>query len=247
MRTLVVDDSRVARAVLRKVLGEIGISDMQEAADGAEALVKLRQSEFDMVITDWNMPNMDGITLVRAIVRSPDLDVPVLMVSGETYATRFIEVIRAGAQGYLPKPFTADALRNKIAEVVKKREMRLGDQAPASIRGRLAEIAFPDLVQFVGSCAKSGRLEISHAEEDVPHQGFLQIRGGEVVAAYCNDRAGDKAVYAMAEWDEGQFQFHADDTNVETNVSMPMLQLLVEAMKRRDEREHETRTRSLSE
>jgi len=242
MRILVVDDSRVARAVIRKVLGEIGISSIEEASDGAEALVKLRKSGFDMVISDWNMPRMDGIALVRAIVGAPDLDVPVLMVSGETYATRFIEVIRAGAQGYLPKPFTADALQVKIAEVAKKREMRQGYEEPASIRGGLAEIAFPELVQFVGSCAKVGRLEISHAKDNVPYQGFLQIRGGEVVAAYCNDRAGDEAVYLMAEWDNGQFQFHSDDSTVETNVSMPMLQLLVEAMKRRDERAHEEQT-----
>ena len=72
MRVLVVDDSRVARAVLRKVLGEIGYSVVHEASDGAEALVKLRESEFDLVITDWTMPRMDGIEPVRAI-RTPSM------------------------------------------------------------------------------------------------------------------------------------------------------------------------------
>jgi two-component system chemotaxis response regulator CheY len=90
MRILVVDDSRVARAVLRKVLGEIGYSIVNEAFDGAEALQKLRDSDFDLVITDWSMPRMDGIALVRAIAKAPDLDVPVVMVSGETYTTRFV-------------------------------------------------------------------------------------------------------------------------------------------------------------
>ena len=116
MRILVVDDSRVARAVLRKVLGEIGYSVVHEASDGAEALHKLRESPFDLVISDWTMPRMDGIALVRAIPESPDIDVPVLMISGENYATRFLDVIQAGAQGYLPKPFTAASLRQKIAD-----------------------------------------------------------------------------------------------------------------------------------
>ena len=154
-RILVVDDSRVARAVLRKVLGEIGYSIVHEASDGAEALVRLRESPFDLVITDWSMPRMDGISLVRNIKKSPDLDVPVLVVSGETYVTRFIEVIRAGALGYLPKPFTAAGLRTKIAEVAKKRQMDTGGKPDATIRGRLSEVGFPELVQFVSSCGLS--------------------------------------------------------------------------------------------
>jgi len=235
MRILVVDDSRVARAVIRKVLGEIGYSIVNEASDGAEALVKLRQADFDLVITDWTMPRMDGIALVRAIVKAPDLDVPILMVSGETYVTRFVEVLRAGAQGYLPKPFTADALRLKIAEIAKKREM-LDETRSATIRGRLAEVGFPELVQFVASCVLSGKLVIEHTETGVPHHGQLNVRGGEVVSAYCGEQVGDEAVYAIAEWDDGEFRFEPDDGEVVGNTTMPTLTLLVEAMKRRDER-----------
>ncbi|MHC4848063.1 MAG: response regulator, partial [Planctomycetota bacterium] len=140
MRILVVDDSKVARAVIRKVLGEIGYSVVHEATDGVEAMAKLRESTFDLVMTDWNMPRMDGIELVREVRDSPDLDVPVLMVSGETYVTRFVEVMRAGAQGYIRKPFTDVALQSKIAEVMKKQELQAQTDHAASLTGRLAEI-----------------------------------------------------------------------------------------------------------
>ena len=186
------------------------------------------------MITDWSMPRMDGIALVRAIVKAPDLDVPVLMVSGETYVTRFVEVIRAGAQGYLPKPFTADALRIKIAEIEKKLAMQR-EGAASSLRGQLAEVGFPELVQFVSSCSLTGRLIIQHTETGVPLHGLLEVRGGEVVAAYCGDATGDDAVYALAEWDDGTFRFQPDEREVQPNTTMPTLTLLVEAMKRRDE------------
>lgn len=236
MRVLVVDDSRVARAVLRKVLGELGYSVVHEASDGEEALVKLRESPFDLVISDWTMPVMDGMELVREIRHSPDLDVPVLMISGETAATRFLDVIRAGAQAYLSKPFTEVALRQKIAEVAKKQKMHAGNRSPATIRGKLAEVGFPELVQFVSSCSLSGRLALTHDEEGVPRHGALDIRGGEVVAAFCGECSGDDAVYAMAEWEDGQFRFEPTQEEIETNTSMPTLTLLVEAMKQRDER-----------
>lgn len=236
MRVLVVDDSRVARAVLRKVLGEIGYSVVHEASDGAEALVKLRESAFDLVITDWTMPRMDGIELVRAIRKSPELEMPVLMISGETYTTRFLEVIRAGAQAYLPKPFTAVALRRKIAEVIKKQNMKSAQKTEAAISGRLADVGFPELVQFVSSCALSGRLILKHDESGVPRHGELDVRTGEVVAAFCGQHSGDEAVYAMAEWEDGTFSFEPNTEEIDTNTSMPTLTLLVEAMKVRDER-----------
>lgn len=236
MRVLVVDDSRVARAVLRKVLAEIGYSVVAEAADGEEALVKLGQATFDLVITDWTMPHMDGIALVRAIRHSPHLDVPVLMISGETYTERFLDVIRAGAQAYLAKPFTAIALRQKIAEVIKKQAMQIGQHSEAAISGRLAEIGFPELVQFVSSCSLSGRLVIGHEESGVALRGEIDVRSGEVVAAYCGASTGDDAVYEMAEWEEGTFAFEPSTEEFDTNTSMPTLTLLVEAMKLRDER-----------
>jgi two-component system chemotaxis response regulator CheY len=238
MRILVVDDSKVARAVIRKVLGEIGYSVVFEAADGVEAMAKLRESTFDLVMTDWNMPRMDGIELVREVRDSPDLDVPVLMVSGETYVTRFVEVMRAGAQGYIRKPFTDVALQSKIAEVMKKQELQAQTDHAASLTGRLAEIGFPELVQFVASCSLSGRLVLDHEDEGIPHRGTIEVREGDVIASFCGEKSGDEAVYEMADWEDGDFRFEPESVEIETNTTMPTLPLLVEAMKRRDERAH---------
>jgi len=238
MRILVVDDSKVARAVIRKVLGELGYSVVLEASDGVEALARLRDSSFDLVITDWNMPRMDGMTLVREIRHTPDLDVPVLMVSGETYVTRFVEVIRSGAQGYIRKPFTKQALESKLTEVMKKCELAAQTDPAASLSGRLSEIGFPELVQFVASCSLSGRLVFDHEDDGVPRRGTIEVREGDVVASFCNGKTGNDAVYEMAEWEDGEFRFEPETDEVETNTTMPTLPLLVEAMKRRDERAH---------
>jgi two-component system chemotaxis response regulator CheY len=235
MRILVVDDSRMARSVIRKVLGELGYSFVSEAADGVEAMEKLRHSTFDLVMTDWEMPRMDGIELVREIRRSPDLDVPVLMVSGEGYAARFIEVLRAGAQGYIRKPFKSDKLQRKIDEVLKKQAMQT-ESLTTMLNGSLEEVGFPELVQFLASCAMTGQLVVDHPESGIPHRGTLHVHEGNVVAAFCGAVAGDEAVYAMAEWECGEFRFQPETVSVGTNTTMATLPLLMEAMTRRDER-----------
>ena len=101
--------------MLRKILREIGHEDVVEAQDGVEALDKVKSGEFDLVITDWNMPNLDGLGLVREL-QTGAVDIPVLMVSSESYFNRIVDVMRAGAEGYIRKPFTAEMLNQKITE-----------------------------------------------------------------------------------------------------------------------------------
>ena len=229
MRILVVDDSKVARAVLKKILGEIGHDDVAEASDGAEALDCLQRETYDLVITDWNMPNLDGLGLVQAMQETAK-DMPVLMVSSESYFNRIVEVMRAGAEGYIRKPFTAEALRAKITEVLKKREMSL--VSAATLSGRLDEIGFPELVQFLTSCRRDGRLVIRTGGLT----GTVELRDGDARAAFWGELEGDEAVFAIAEHDEGSFQFQAGDDPVEANTSMSTIPLLIEAMRRRDEK-----------
>jgi len=229
MRILVVDDSKVARAVLKKILGELGHDDVAEASDGVVALESLGCAEHDLVITDWNMPNLDGFGLVQAMQeRAPD--VPVLMVSSESYFNRIVDVMRAGAEGYIRKPFTAEALGAKITEVLKKRE--LSSLSTATLSGRLDEIGFPELVQFLTSCRRDGRLVI-HAGG---HGGTVELREGDARAATWGELQGDDAIFAIAEFDEGTFQFQAGDDEIDVNITMPTMPLLIEAMRRRDEK-----------
>jgi two-component system, chemotaxis family, chemotaxis protein CheY len=115
MRALVVDDSRAIRSVLRRMLAEIGlVSD--EAGDGRQALALLgRIATPDVVLVDWNMPEMDGLALVKALRTMSELDaVPVIMVTTESEMERVIEALEAGANEYLMKPFTKDGLVSKL-------------------------------------------------------------------------------------------------------------------------------------
>jgi two-component system chemotaxis response regulator CheY len=119
MRILLVDDSRTIRNIQKNVLAQLGHTDVVEAADGVEALKQLSAGRPDLMLVDWNMPNMDGITLVRN-VRQTDKTLPMIMVTTEAEKTRVIEAIKAGVNNYVVKPFTAETLSEKIQQTMTK-------------------------------------------------------------------------------------------------------------------------------
>ncbi len=115
---LVVDDFSTMRRIVRNLLKELGFSNVQEAEDGVDALNKLRGEQFDFVVSDWNMPNMTGIELLRAIRADASLKhLPVLMVTAEAKKENIIEAAQAGASGYVVKPFTAATLDEKLKKI----------------------------------------------------------------------------------------------------------------------------------
>ncbi len=117
-RFLVVDDFSTMRRIVRNLLKELGFTNVQEAEDGVEALNKLRADTFDFVVSDWNMPNMTGIELLRAIRADAALKhLPVLMVTAEAKKENIIEAAQAGASGYVVKPFTAATLDEKLKKI----------------------------------------------------------------------------------------------------------------------------------
>lgn len=117
-RFLVVDDFSTMRRIVRNLLKELGFVNVQEAEDGVQALVKLRADTFDFVVSDWNMPNMTGIELLRAIRADAKLKhLPVLMVTAEAKRENIIEAAQAGASGYVVKPFTAATLDEKLKKI----------------------------------------------------------------------------------------------------------------------------------
>lgn len=117
-RFLVVDDFSTMRRIVRNLLKELGFVNVQEAEDGVEALKKLRSDSFDFVVSDWNMPNMTGIDLLRAIRADAKLKhLPVLMVTAEAKRENIIEAAQAGASGYVVKPFTAATLDEKLKKI----------------------------------------------------------------------------------------------------------------------------------
>jgi len=119
MKILLVDDSRTIRNIQKSTLATMGHTDVLEAADGLEALAVLAKVRPDLVLVDWNMPNMDGITLIRK-VREKDKKLPMIMVTTEAEKTRIMEALRAGVNNYVVKPFTAETLAEKINATLTK-------------------------------------------------------------------------------------------------------------------------------
>lgn len=115
---LVVDDFSTMRRIVRNLLKELGFMNVQEAEDGVDALEKLRAEKFEFVVTDWNMPNMTGIELLKAIRADAQLKhLPVLMVTAEAKKENIIEAAKSGASGYVVKPFTAATLDEKLKKI----------------------------------------------------------------------------------------------------------------------------------
>ena len=119
MKLLLVDDSATMRKIQRNVLVKLGYTDILEAEDGISALVKLENTQVELVLLDWNMPNMDGLTLLKA-VRERGMDVPIIMVTTEAEKERVLMALQSGANSYVIKPFTAELLTKRINEVIQK-------------------------------------------------------------------------------------------------------------------------------
>jgi len=118
MKFLVVDDFSTMRRIVRNLLKELGFTNVDEAEDGAIALQKLQGGGFEFVVTDWNMPNMDGLTLLQTIRATPNLTV--LMITAEAKKENIIAAAQAGASGYIVKPFTAGTLSEKLNKIFEK-------------------------------------------------------------------------------------------------------------------------------
>jgi len=123
IKFLVVDDFSTMRRIVRNLLKELGYVNADEAEDGAIALQKLKGGGYDFVVSDWNMPNMDGLQLLQAVRADPALKhLPVLMITAEAKKENIIAAAQAGAHGYIVKPFTAATLNEKLAKIFEKLE-----------------------------------------------------------------------------------------------------------------------------
>jgi two-component system chemotaxis response regulator CheY len=118
MKILVVDDFATMRRIIKNILRQLGYTNIDEADDGSRGLTKLRGGGFDLVITDWNMPNMSGLDLVKAIRADEQIQtVPVLMVTAEAMKENIVTAIKAGVNNYVVKPFTAEVMKGKIEKI----------------------------------------------------------------------------------------------------------------------------------
>jgi len=122
LRFLVVDDFSTMRRIVKNFLNELGYNDVTEADDGNTALPILKQGNIDFLVTDWNMPGMPGLDLLKAVRADPALaKMPVLLVTAEAKREQIVEAAAAGVNGYVVKPFTAETLRDKIQKILASR------------------------------------------------------------------------------------------------------------------------------
>ena len=121
MKILIVDDFSTMRRIVKALLRDLGFENIEEAADGVIALPMLKNGKFDFLITDWNMPQMEGIDLLKAIRADPGLaGLPVLMVTAEARREQIVVAAEAGVNGYIVKPFTAQTLHQKIRQIFER-------------------------------------------------------------------------------------------------------------------------------
>lgn len=121
MNILVVDDFPTMRRIVRSLLKELGFNNVEEAEDGQEALGRLRSGSFEFVLSDWNMPNLDGLEMLKQMRADAALkELPVLMITAEAKKENIIAAAQAGANGYIVKPFTAVTLEEKLNKIFQK-------------------------------------------------------------------------------------------------------------------------------
>ena len=118
MKILIVDDFSTMRRIIKNLLRDLGMNNTEEADDGNTALPMLQNGDFDFLVTDWNMPGMTGIDLLKAVRADGKLaDMPVLMVTAEQKRDQIVEAANAGVNGYIVKPFTAVTLKEKLDKI----------------------------------------------------------------------------------------------------------------------------------
>jgi two-component system, chemotaxis family, chemotaxis protein CheY len=118
MKILVVDDFATMRRIMKNILKQIGFTNIIEADDGTTALAELQKTSVDLIISDWNMPKMTGLDLLKAVRSNDNLkDLPFLMVTAEAQKQNVIDAVQAGVSNYVVKPFTAEAISDKLKKI----------------------------------------------------------------------------------------------------------------------------------
>lgn len=118
MKVLVVDDFATMRRIVKNVLKQIGFSDIVEADDGATALDVLKETKIDLIVSDWNMPKMTGLDLLKTVRGDESTkEIPFLMVTAEAQKDNVLQAVQAGVSNYIVKPFTADGVKEKLTQI----------------------------------------------------------------------------------------------------------------------------------
>lgn len=120
LKVLIIDDFATMRKIERNILGQLGIRNVDEADDGTTALPKIQQNQYDVILLDWNMPQMSGLEVLKAVRSDPNTkNIPIIMVTAEALKDNIVAAAQAGVSDYVVKPFTAAVLEEKLQKVLK--------------------------------------------------------------------------------------------------------------------------------
>jgi two-component system chemotaxis response regulator CheY len=237
VKVLLVDDSGLSRKVQKKVLREVGIEDVVEAKNGLDALQKLKElgGAVELVLTDWNMPGMDGVTLIQSLRADPKTThLPAIVISSEGEEEKIAQAFAVGASSYVTKPFKKEILARKIEAVRRIAEIEEGKEPEGDtplIEGDLAQLGFAELVGFLNFSKKTGELIV---ELETGEAG-VAFEAGEVRDAWIGRFGSEEAFYSIARLRTGRFRFHEGREPKNTRITVGTMSLLMQAMKILDE------------
>ncbi|MEW6569704.1 MAG: chemotaxis response regulator CheY [Nitrospirota bacterium] len=120
MNILIVDDFSTMRRIIKNILKQLGYENLDEAEDGTQAFTKLKNGSFGLIICDWNMPNMDGLELLKKVRDDPQLKDTPFLITAEAEKDKVIAAIQAGVNNYIVKPFTAEVIKEKMSKIFEK-------------------------------------------------------------------------------------------------------------------------------
>lgn len=229
MKALVVDDSRITRRLLAQLLGECGYAEVVAAGDGLEALRLLQEgAPFDLVVTDWRMPRMDGLELLRRARRDDaGRDVPFVVISSVSDDEAVAELFAEGARNFIRKPFDPAAVRRALGEVARVERLKREATAPA-LSGTLAGAGVVELTQFMALTHRSGVVHLGA-------EGRLDFEAGVLVGARSGPLRGEEAFFALASLRDGAFRLDPDAPRAPRTIDRATTTVLFEALRRSDE------------
>lgn len=239
---LLVDDSGLSRKVQAKVLREVGVEEIVEAKNGLDALRQLQELkfEFGLLVTDWNMPGMDGLTLIEEVRKSADgKNLPIMVISSEGEDDKISQAFAKGANSYVTKPFKKEVLARKISAVRwisdlhgRKKSQKEGDPPPL-MEGELERLGFAELVGFLNFSKKTGELVVTLETGEAG----VSLLAGEVTDAWIGRFASEEAFHAIARLKAGRFRFHENRPARPKRIAQSTVSLLMESMRLLDEEE----------
>lgn len=234
MKALVVDDSKITRRLLAQLLAECGYGDVVAAGDGLEALRLLEEgAPFDLVVTDWRMPRMDGLAFLRQARREPfGRDVPFVVISSVSDDDAVAQLFAEGARSFIRKPFEPGAVRRALSAVARVTRLEREATAPA-LSGTLAGTGVVELTQFMALTRRTGVLHLG--DPDASLQGRLDFEAGALIGARSGPLHGEEAFFALTTLAEGGFRLDPSTALAPKNVERPTTAVLFEALRRLDE------------